>query len=355
MAVVSADATLTYEEMLKVLEETDDLKEVLFELDEDTVEFKVDLENEDSPLQFKINSETYNLTAESAMQALNFAKMPKSVIDEYDIEIIATAVNWYYGNKSGERKALVKDKKILAFTNPGTEIYSTTEIVKEMVRALANFEVTEYHFDNVHHTLKETHFSLVVPHKSHELENGDVLRAGVFVQNSVIGAKPLVMSGYISRDYSENGMISVQAVEQWKRTKAKKSEDITDDKANEDHYDVYTWAYDTADTILRLFKREAQSVEYLSNMDMGNHAGTLFSDIFTKNSIPVSVQKLVREEYVDQPGQTVYDLWNSITLAADRTELEDNVQTRKKVREAAGKLAAHPTSCKTCHRLTEDE
>ena len=351
MTVVSSGATLTYEEMLKVLEETDGLKEVLFELDEDTVEFVCDLEDEDTPLKFKINSTTYNLNAESAMQILNFAKIPKSVIDEYDIEIIATAVNWYYANKGGELKALVKDSTILAFTRPGTEIYSTVELLKEMVRALDNFDITEFHFDNVHHTLKETYFSLVVPHKSYELENSDILRSGIFVQHSVVGAKPLVMSGYISRDYNENGMISTQAVEQWSRKKAKKSDDITDD---EDHYDVYTWAFDTTDTILRTFKREAEQISYLSDMDMGNHAGTLFNDVFTKNSIPVAVQKLVREEYVDQPGQTLYDLWNSITLAANRVEIEDNVSTQKKLMEAAGKLVAHPQSCSKCHRLTSE-
>ena len=355
MTLVSTDATLTYDEMVKVLEETDDLTEILFELDEDTVEFKCDLDDEENPLQFVINSVTYDLTTESAMRALTFAKMPKSVIDAYDIDIIVPAVNWYYANKSGEMKALVKDKKILAFTRPGTEIYSTTELLKEMVRALDNFDITEYHFDNVHHTLQETQFSLVAPHKSHELDNGDVLRAGIFVQHSVVGAKPLVMSGYISRDYHENGMISAQAVEQWKRKQAKTTEDITDADEDDVHYDVYTWAYDTADTILRAFNREAKSVEYLINMEMGNHAGTLFSDIFSKNSIPVATQKLVREEYVDQPGQTVYDLWNSITLAASRTELEDNFQTRKKVREAAGRLAAHPQSCVTCHRLTTED
>lgn len=351
MTVISAGATLTYEEMLDLLEDTDGLKEVLFELDEDTVQFVCDLDS-DNPLKFKINSSTYNLTAESAMQILNFAKMPKSVIDEYDIEVIADAVNWYYGNKGGELKALVKDSDILAFTRPGTEIYSVTDIIKEMARALENFDVTEFHFDNVYHTLKETQFSLVVPHSSYDLDNGDVLRAGVFVQHSVVGAKPLTMSGYISRDYNENGMISAQAVEQWSRKKAKKSEDIDDDT---NHYDVYTWAYDTADTVMRTFKKEAEQISYLANMDMGNHAGTLFTDVFTKNSIPVNVQKLVREEYVDQPGQTLYDLWNSITLAASRTELEDNVQARKKLREAAGKLVAHPQSCKTCHRLTAED
>jgi hypothetical protein len=337
--------------MLKVLADTDELKEVLFELDEDTVAFKYDEDAEEDQLQFKINSETYNLTAESAMQALNFAKMPKSVIEEYDISVIIPAVNWYYANKGGELKALVKDKKILAFTRPGTEIYSIVEIVKEMVRALKNFDIEDFSFDNVHHSLKETHFSLIAPHKSHEVgEDGDVLRAGVFVQHSVVGAKPLVMHGYLSRDYYENGMISVESVEQWSRKQAKKSEDIDD----EDHYDVYTWAYDTTDTIMRCFTREAKSVEYLKEMNMGDHAGTLFTDIFSKNSLPVAVQKLIREEYVDQPGQTLYDLWNSITLAADRSELEDNFATQKKVREAAGKLAAHPQSCKTCHRLTTE-
>lgn len=352
MAVVSAGTTLTYQEMLDLLEETEELKEELFELGEDNVELVCDLEDEDHPLKFKINSTEYDLNAESAMQILAFAKMPKSVIDEYDIDVIATAVNWYYNNKDGELKALVKDGKILAFTRPGTEIYSTVEIIKEMARALEGFDITEFHFDNVHHTLKETYFSLVVPHKSKELDNGDVLRAGVFVQNSIVGLKPLTMRGFISRDYHENGMISSETVEKWSRKQAKKSDDVLDD---EDHYDVYTWSFDTADTIMRAFKREADQVEYLTEMEMGNHAGTLFGDIFKKNNIPVAVQKMVREEYVDQPGQTVYDLWNSITLTANRTEIEDNVGTRNKVMEAAGKLAAHPQSCTTCHRLTSED
>jgi hypothetical protein len=353
MAVVSAGTTLTYKEMLKLLEETEGLKEELFELGEDSVEFICDLEDEDNPLKFKINSSKYNLNAESTLQILNFAKMPKSVIDEYDIDIIATAVNWYYANKGGELKALVKDKTILAFTRPGTEIYSTVELIKEMVRALEGFDITEFHFDNVYHTLKETYFSLVVPHKSHDLDDGDILRAGIFFQNSLVGLKPLTMNGYISRDYHENGMISAETVEKWSRKQAKKSDDVIDDA--EDHYDVYTWAFDTADTIMRAFSREAKQIEYLSKMEMGNHAGTLFGDIFKKNNIPVAVQKLVREEYVDQPGQTVYDLWNSITLTANRTEIEDAIATRKKVMEAAGKLAAHPQSCTTCHRLTSED
>lgn len=351
MSVVSSGSVLTYEEMVKVLQETEDLTEILFELGEDKVEFVCDFDDEDNPLKFKINSETYNLNAESTMQILNFAKMPKSVIDEYDIDIIATAVNWYYANKSGERKALIKDKCIVAFTRPGTEVYSTVELIKEIERALEGFDVTEFHFDNVHHTLKETYFSLVIPHLTHELDNGDVLRAGIFFQNSLVGLKPLTMHGFLSRDYHENGMISAESIEKWSRKQAKKAEDVED----EDHYDVYTWAFDTADTIVRAFNREAKQVAGLADMEMGNHAGTLFTDIFSKNSIPAAVQKLVREEYVDQPGQTVYDLWNSITLTANRTELEDSFQTKKKVMEAAGKLAAHPQSCSTCHRLTSED
>lgn len=351
MAVITAGTSLTYKEMVKLLDETEGLKESLFELGEDKVEFICDFDDEDHPLKFKINSEKYNLNAESTMQILNFAKMPKSVIDEYDIDIIATAVNWYYANKGGELKALIKDKTIVAFTRPGTEVYSTVELIKEMERALQGFDITDFQFDNVHHTLKETYFSLIVPHMTYELDNGDVLRAGIFFQNSLVGLKPLTMHGFISRDYHENGMISAETIEKWSRKQAKKSEDVED----EDHYDVYTWAFDTADTIMRAFKREAKQVEYLVDMDMGTHAGTLFSDIFKKNNIPAAVQKLVREEYVDQPGQTVYDLWNSITLTANRTEIEDAIGTRKKVMEAAGKLAAHPQSCSTCHRLTSED
>lgn len=349
MAVVSDSAVLNLEEMVKVLDETENLTENLFELSEDNIEFLFD-EDEDDPLQLKINSDTYKLSAEAAMQALAYAKIPKGVIDVYDIDIILPLVNWYYAEKGGELKALVKNKTVLAFTRPGTEIYSTVDIVKEMVRALDNFEITEYHFERVKHTLKETQFCLVAPHKTLELDDGDVLRAGIFVRHSVVGTKPLVMAGYISRDYSDNGMISDDVFEQWNRKSAKKSEDVED----EDHYDVYTWAYDTADTVIRAFKRDAGSVKDLQDLSIGNHAGTFFNDVFDRNSLPVAVRKLVREEYVDQPGQTLYDLWNAITLTADRSELEDNTSTQLKIMEAAGKLAAHPQSCPSCHRLTDD-
>lgn len=350
MSVISSGAVLSLDDLKDVLDETEDLTELLFELSEDNIEFTFN-EDDDDPLKVKINSETYTLTAESAMQALAFAKIPKGVIDVYDIDVIVPLINWYYSEKGGELKALIKNDSILAFTRPGTEIYSTVDMVDEMVRALDNFGITDFHFERVHHTLKETQFCLVAPRHTVELENGDVLRAGIFVKHSVVGAKPLVMAGYLSRDYSENGMISDQAVEQWNRKSAKKSEDVDD----EDHYDVYTWSYDTADTLFRAFKRDSDSVKDLQGLTVGNHAGTLFNDVFERNSLPVAIRKLVREEYVDQPGQTLYDLWNAISLVADRAELEDNHVARIKVLEAAGKLAAHPQSCPSCHRLTSEE
>lgn len=355
MAVVSPDAVMSLEDLEKILGETENLTEQLFELGEDKLLFTFDEEDEDNPIKLKINSTTYKLSVEAISQALSMAKIPKGIIDVYDIDIILPLVNWYYENKTGEMKALHKDSKIVAFTRPGTAIYSTVDIVKEMVRALGNFEIEDYHFDNVHHTLKETHLCLVAPHDSHAVgESGDVLRAGVFLQHSVVGAKPTTMSGFVSRDFHENGMISAQAFEQWSRKAEKKSDDVTDEKKDEDHFDVYTWAFDTADTMIRTFKSDAKAIEFLAGVEVGNHAGTLFNDVFDKNSLPAGIRKLVREEYVEQPGQTLYDLWNAISLTAQRSELEDNAGNRKKVMEAAGKLADHPQSCPSCHRLTED-
>lgn len=355
MTVITEDAVIKLKDLKKILNETEDLSEHLFELSEDNIEFLFDEDDEDFPIKMKINSEKFSMTGEAVSQALAFAKIPKSIVEVYDIDLILPLMNWYYSEKGGERKALVKDKKILSFALPGTEIYSTVDIVDEMVRALDNFDITQFHFERVHHTLNETQFCLVAPHQSYDLEDGDVLRAGVMVTHSVIGKKPLVMRSYISRDYHDNGMISAEVEEKWNRKKGKKAEDIPEDVTDDaDHYDVYTWAYDTADTVFRAFKRESKAIKELSDESMGNHAGTLFNDVFDKNSLPVAVRKLIREEYVDQPGQTLYDLWNAITLTANRTELEDNVQVQNKVMLAAGKLAAHSTTCSSCHRLTEE-
>lgn len=351
MPLVSTDAVLTYDEMLKVIDQTEDLKERLFELGEDNVELICDLEDEEAPLQFKINSEKFTLQMESALQILSFAKIPKSVLDNYDVDVLVPLVNWYYAHKSGELKALIKGNEILAFTKPKTTIYSMKDILSEMIRSLDNFEINEFHFERVQHSLKETQFCLVAPRKVKILDNGDILRAGVFVQYSTVGAKPLVMKGYVSRDYHDNGMISSDVSEMWDRRKDKSADDIDDD----DFFDVYTWAYDTCDTVFRAFDREAGAVEDLMNFQLDSHAGTLFNDVFKRNNIPAAVQKLVREEYVDQPGQTLYDVWNSMTLTADRPELDGNTSSQRKVMEAGGNLAAHPRSCPSCHRLTEED
>lgn len=347
-----SDIELSYAEFLKVISETENLTERLFELTEDNILFSFDENDEDHPLKFTLNSEKFNLTAESALQAFQLAKIPKSILDVYDIDVILPLVNWYYANKDGEMKALVKGKNLVAFTRPGTEIYSIKEMVDEVKRALETFQITNFTFDNVDHGLKETNFSIILPDKTHELPNGDVLRAGIHVQHSVIGLKPLRISGYISRDFHENGMISVDVVEQWKRTKAKKSSDPTDGDAD-DLFDVYTWVFDTADTVVRSFNNEVKNIEFLTTASVGQHAGTLFNDIFNRYNLPAGIRKLVREEYVDQPGQQLYDLWNALTLTARRTELEDNMTSQKKLMETAGALASHPSSCKSCHRLTE--
>ena len=352
MTVVSQSLQLTVDEMFRVLNDTEDLEEKLFKLGEDNVKFVFDVDADaDDPLIISINSEKFSLTGESALQAFAFAKISKGLVDIYDLDIIIPMVNWYYENKDGDLKALVKDKKVIAFCRPGTEIYSNTEILKEVLRAVDGFDVTNVFFEKIHHDYRETQYCLVIPQMTKQLSDGSVLRAGIHVQNSVIGLKPLVMSGYTSRDSVGNGQLSDTAFEQWDRKKTKSNTNILE---GTDSYDVYTWSFDTTDTLIRCFKKDAELVADLQGINVGDHSGALFNDVFTKFSVPVGLRKLVREEYADQLGQTIFDFWNAITMVAERPELDGSIDKQLKMMAVGGKLASHPNSCESCHRLKDD-
>ena len=208
MAVVAESTTFSLEEMKTLFGRTENLKEHLFELD-GSVTF-VYLEEAADKFTISIGGAKYIMTESAAHQAFRAAKIPTSMIDSYDVGILTPLLNWWYSNAGGELKALTKDKVVLAFTRPGTEIYSTLSILNEITRVLKDHDIeeTSVRFDKVHHDLDETQFSMFIPNKTRELEDGDVLRSGINFQHSILGQKATILAAYTSRSHADNGMIS---------------------------------------------------------------------------------------------------------------------------------------------------
>jgi hypothetical protein len=348
---------LSLDEMLELVSVTEDLDEQLFELGTSDSFFQ---HSEGGNLQFVLGDQRLNLTADSYAQACKIIGLPSAYADRTPMNMITEHLNYWFNALSEERKILTKNGALVAFLRPRTELYSTEELITSLVSTFESMGGSDFYFDKVHHDLFETQFSLVMGNYNDVHETGNVLNAGVQVQNSVLGLKPTLISAYVANptESIEGGSISTRVYSQWKRRNRPTNvdallEDVLGD-ANAAPETVYSWAEGVARLMYPGLVREISSINRLRNMNIGNHAGTFFNDICVRYKIPTVLRRVVQEEYASQPSQSVFDLWSAIAATAGRDEVQDNVASRRHMMLVAGELAAHPDSCGQCHRLLEE-
>lgn len=356
--VISEHAVLTVDELRDVFEITEDIEERAFEFGEGiNTHFVYDPEATNGKLRISFNGEEYPLSELAIIQSFDTAGVPERLAAAVPPELTLPILNWHFANRDGERKALIKDGKVAAYTKTATAIYSSVEILDSIVKAmrdLYNVDESNIVVDKVHHDIHETQYTLVFPDFSLQLDNGDVLNFGIQVQNSVLAKKPLVLTGYVGRDYHNNGMLSKELTAQWSRKSGKRASMDEVLEGTVDLLDLTDWIKNVVEDIVKQNDMEMKVVRKLTNYSMGNHSGSFLNDLFTREKVPVGLRSLVREELAEQDDTTVYALWNAISLVSNRDELEGSPTKIRLMMNVAGALARHPESCPSCHRLRDE-
>lgn len=351
---------MTKDELFEIFSPTEEIKELQFDLSNGMVKFFYDPDS-DSPPRVIIGGEPLSLTQESYLNACKIIGLGSSYVERTPVDLIMPHLNYWFTTLGGQRKALIREGKVVAFMRSGTEVYSNQKLIDSIVSVFESLGHKNILFDKVYHDLYETQVSIVLDSFSSELPTGEVVYGGLQIQNSVLGLKPLLISAYVSHSVSDlaGGMISVTTNGQWDRRLGSTADEIAefmekDLNLNTDEiYTAYKWAEQASrDVNIRLI-REFESVKRLSSIPVGSHAGTFFADIFKKYKIPVALRKAVQEEYADRGGNTVLDLWASMVAVSGRPEVRGNASSTRHMMTVAGEIAAHPDRCQECHRLMD--
>lgn len=367
---VSDETTYTKDEVIRLVDSTENLTERQFELLDGRAKFEMvtldaqgreAAEGEDGTetIVIKIAGERFRLNVDSFKQSAKLIGFPQGpYLENTPIDLVIPHLNYWFDNLGGERKALIKDGTVLAYIRPGTEIYSTKQLVESMCSKLEEMGHSNYFFEKVTHDLYETQFAVVLPNITYDMPNGDVVLGGLQFQNSVLGLKALSVSGYIH--HPGGAMISTTTKAQWDRrlgtTRVELDEMLENGSTEEELenvYDVYRWIKDATTDVLGV-RRDFVKVAALNNFNIGSHVGTFFNDICKQYKIQTALRRAAQEEYGDQEGQTLYHLWKALTIVANRDEVSDRPDWRRHIMLVAGELSAHPDSCDGCHRLLED-
>jgi len=353
---------LSKDEILELIEPTEDIVERLFDLNDNVVKFTYN-ENSEAPPKVILSGDIFELTAEAYMNACHIIGLGRNYSTRTPVELIIPHLNYWFANLGGQRKALIRANKVVAFIRPGTEIYSTKKLIESVYDTFTELGYKEVMFDKVYHDLLETQFSVVLRDKKNLSDDGELLQGGLQFQNSILGLKPLVVSAYVNHSVGEDngGMISVLTTGQWDRRLGTTAQEISEflekgiEFDAEDVYSVYDWVKQSTKDINMRLEKEFSHVNNLKRIGVGSHAGVFFNDIYKKYNIPIALRKAVQEEYTDRDGNAVYDLWAAFVAVTGRHEVRGNPASMRHMMTVAGELAAHPERCTECNRLKDLE
>lgn len=352
---------LTLDEALGKLSMTEPLAQHVVDLSSGKTKFKlntgwnVGLKNKagtapvDAHLQ--IGAVDYNMTKDAVLEATSHIGLTRQYVEKTPASLVEPHLNYWFANTDKELKVLATTNgTALAFTKATINPFSNLKLVNAAVAAIKTWSDNQIKEDDIyvdykfHHDLRLTRVRLIIPADVRTIGNAQ-WSTGIQIQNSLTGAKPTSLKGYLFTWDCTNGQISTHATSgNWNR-KTSGQADI-----------VYEWAESAVEEVLGGLEHEFESVQELADTPLDQPLDAILMDIFQTYSVPMGARKHIiqalieRQVTIDEP-LTFYDIQWAITAIANTSE-EDigNV-----LMEIGGDLVRSATHrCSECKRIALD-
>jgi hypothetical protein len=333
-------ALLTRDEVLGELAEIEGFGERTFQLGATHSEFTTD---EKGNMLFTIKNgsvQEYKLSRDAFVKASRMCGIPESYVDKFPddgLSLLNDHLNYWFRTRDDDMKMLLRGDTVVSFLKPSTAYYSRTHLFEIAERIMEYGSAEPLLYDQVHSDLvKGTHYS-IVSHKGTFVKPGDLIQAGVQVQDHVLGELPFIVSGYVFRQICGNGMISQDLVSKWSR------------HADESNLD--SWFREAVEACNESIEQEFQRTKDLQDIPVDKHGSDIIRAIFSEYKISNKMREAITDNVVDEGAENLYDVFNAITSAANNEEFQGNPQAVRMLQAVAGSVAAHPQFCPSCFSL----
>jgi len=247
-------------------------------------------------------------------------------------------------------KLLSTNDKGLAFTKAKITPFSNIALLDRAVDSIGNKygKNAEIYADyKFHHDLRRTAIRLIVPEYTkvitsarHTAEKPDEWSTGIQIRNSIIGETMLEMQGYLFAWWCTNGAISTHS----------ETGSYAFNRRTQAQDDVYAWARNSVDEILGGLEHEFESVQQLTEVQLGEDINDVLADLFQQYKIAPEAREGIIERLIASDDLTMYGMMNAVTAAANSDSLSDTIRTS--LMEVGGDLPRSTAArCAACHRL----
>jgi len=329
--------SLTRDQVLEVLSDTEDVTSDLVTCGD--LKFGTSSgPSDDFDILLTSGGKESKLTEEAYLRSCKMVGLPEAYVRRTPVDLVESHLNyWYAGEKAGEQVKLIKkNDSVIALTRPSIDVISNVRLLEEVEKALGDREGLVY--DRVNNDIRLTHFSITGPSASTP-RTGDVVRAGLTVQNSLVGEHPIEVGVYLYRLVCSNGAISAQNLFKWSR--------------RHDQEDFMGWFASASQNAVNSFNHEFDHLQKLSEIPMRGYMSDVLSSFFDEYSIPVSLREdLMSSIIAEGKADSLYDIWNAVTYVASHSKkLVDNPMGVRRLMKVAGDMLVNKAVCSECHSL----
>jgi hypothetical protein len=302
-----------------------------------------------------IGGQEFPLTKDAALEATSKLGITKDFALRTPGDLVTPLVNHWMHNGANGKKSLKllagANGNGLAFTSAALDPFSNERLLNEAIDAIESqygkgVEIlADYKF---HHDLRRTNLRLIVPDQARHIASAraasagdDPWSAGIVIDHSIIGEKPLTISGYMFAWWCTNGAQTVHAAS----GKHKR-------KVNQDAEEVYAWARQTVEETLGGLEHEFDQIEALPQVPLeeGELSQTMQA-IYEKFKVPMDARSLVEENLINSNDLTAYGLMNAITQVANASDSMSFLQVQDLLQIGGEIPHVMADRCTSCHRI----
>jgi hypothetical protein len=333
-------ALVEREEVLEELGTTEGFGERTFQLGVTRSEFSSD---EKGNMLFSTSNGSvheYKLSRDAFIKASRLCGIPETYVSKFpdtDLSLLSDHLNYWFSHRDDDMKMLLKGDTVVSFLKPTTDYYSRTHLFEMAERILNTGGGAPLLYDHVHNSLDKGLHYAIISQKQAFMQPGDLVRGGIQVQDHILGELPMVVTGYVWRQVCGNGMLSKEILSKYSRKS---------DISNLDE-----WFTEAVTACNETIEEEFARTRHLQDVPIERHGADILHSVFSEFKVSPAMRGAITDNVVNEGADTLYDIVNAITAAANNEEFSENPQMIRTLQSVAGHVAAEPEYCPRCFSL----
>lgn len=339
---------LTRTEVLERLAPTEGLVPQEFECGVSRIGFKVS----DGTVVFRLDGKDFPITKDAFLKAARICGIPASYVEKFpeeDAKYVVSHLDYWFKHRNDHMRAFLResDRTVIAFAKATVDYYSRLELFERAENVLSRGGKMPLVYEKVHNSVDGgLHYTIIAPEKKVTMpleveikgkKRGDVLYGGVAVQDHLLGELPLVVAADVYRLVCSNGQISAEAVQKWSR--------------RADTENIQEWFDEAVKECYTAVEGELAMVRQLANVKLADHGAEMINSVFASFKVNTKARTAIMDNVVNSQAETMYDVYNAITAAANDEELAASPLAVRGLQQVAGGVLQHTSFCPSCHRV----